>query len=254
MANYYEDNRVSSTEIRTLATQGARGLVNYLTAESEPSPSMVFGTLVHALVLEPDEVAKRFYTMPKIDGRTKEGKEAKAKALAEAGDKTVIDEETFSRAQTVAREVAPFINAGTREAEFYTETCKAKPDALNESAKTVIDIKATASFDTAPKTLWSSRYDLQAGHYCNVLAANGVNIEKFVFVFAETAAPFRVRTIELAGETLALAKSEAKIWAVDVAAIKAQGKKLEETEQDTPAIVATYPDWVPLRTTAQEEF
>lgn len=259
MANYYEDKRVSSTEIRTLATQGARGLVNYLTTESEPTPAMIFGTLVHALVLEPGEVVKRYYTMPKIDGRTKEGKEAKAKALAEAGDKTIVDEETFARAQAVAREVSPFVGGAAletgdlREAEFYTETCKAKPDAVDESAGTVFDIKTTAAFDTAPKTVWTLRYDLQAGHYCNVLAANGVNVEKFVFVFAETTAPFRVREIIFAGDVLALAKREAEMWAIDAQAVKVKEQKLEEVAQDTPEIYASYPDWVRLQTVKTEE-
>ena len=250
---YFADNRISSTELRTLATQGERGLVNYLTSETEETSAMLFGTLAHCLVLEPNELEKRFFVMPKIDGRTKEGKEAKAKALEEAGERSIIDEETLSRARLVAEQAAPFIRGNSNEVEYYTDTAKAKPDSVHLELGIGFDLKSVSNFEAAAKTIWTSRLDLQAGHYANVLAANGVYLHQFNFVMAETVAPFRVRNIIFTGSVLELAKQEAAIWEKKVRAIKAKHLSLEQAKQDTPEIVAEYPDWISLKSREGEE-
>ena len=42
----------------------------------EPTPALLFGQMVHKLVLEPDTFDEEFIVAPEVDKRTKEGKAA----------------------------------------------------------------------------------------------------------------------------------------------------------------------------------
>jgi hypothetical protein len=59
--------------------------------------------LVHSFVLEPDSIASRYLRVPKLDRRTKAGKEryAELEAQAAARGLTMIDEETWSKATAI---------------------------------------------------------------------------------------------------------------------------------------------------------
>lgn len=54
------------------------------TIKREPTPAMVLGTVVHALVLEPNEAGERFLVYPEGDGRKTEIKEARQRIATEA--------------------------------------------------------------------------------------------------------------------------------------------------------------------------
>ena len=61
---------------------------------STPSKELDIGTGAHALILEGEvEFYNQFDIMPKVDGRTKEGKAAIALFMATKGDKKIIDED-----------------------------------------------------------------------------------------------------------------------------------------------------------------
>ena len=64
----------------------------------EQTPFMIFGTLVHCLILEPHKFEKEYLIMPKVDGRTKEGKLLKAEYEEKAIGKQLISEEDYQRA------------------------------------------------------------------------------------------------------------------------------------------------------------
>lgn len=74
----------------------------YVTGTTPPRPpseSMVFGSAVDCLLLEPDEFEQRFALTPACDARTKAGKEIRDAFRAKLGDRTAIDFEDFQRAE-----------------------------------------------------------------------------------------------------------------------------------------------------------
>ena len=71
----------------------------------ESSPAQVLGSLVHTICLEPDTFEKRYAVMPKVDRRTKEGKETYASFIARALGRTMVDEEMLAQARAMALSV-----------------------------------------------------------------------------------------------------------------------------------------------------
>jgi hypothetical protein len=74
--------------------------IEYVSKEkSEPSAAMEFGSATHKWILERSKFDNEYFVAPKIDRRTKEGKEL-AKELAESG-KTHISDGDFLRISTM---------------------------------------------------------------------------------------------------------------------------------------------------------
>src|SRR5690554_6944177 len=121
---------------------------------------MEFGSLVHSWVLEPDSVESLYLKIPKLDRRTKAGKEKYAELEAEAKERklAMIDEETWAKAAIIRDAVyshkAAAAILGKGEAEqsvIWTnpetgEKCKARADWLRENFTT--DVKTTT--DASP--------------------------------------------------------------------------------------------------------
>ena len=75
--------------------------IRYKMFKDEPTPAMVFGELVHCFVLEPDRLNERFFFHDLVDRRTKEGKLYMEGVTSEAGDRRLIDSETFEQVKLV---------------------------------------------------------------------------------------------------------------------------------------------------------
>lgn len=90
---FLKSRPLSFSSIKEFAKSPAH-YVHYVNAKREPSDAMKFGSLVHALILEPETVNDRFCPMPDVDRRTTEGKKKWQEAEAEANGK-----ETVSSAQ-----------------------------------------------------------------------------------------------------------------------------------------------------------
>ena len=70
-----------------------------VTHPEEPTPALLFGVAAHMAVLEPERFQAEYIVAPKIDRRTKEGKEAwtalmkSGKALLSKDDSDKIEDE-----------------------------------------------------------------------------------------------------------------------------------------------------------------
>jgi hypothetical protein len=122
------------------------------------TPAMQFGSLVHALILEPETVPRDFHALP-IDhnGRTKAGKELVAEI--EAAGRTAIRHDVFVDAVKLRdavrahSEAARLIDsAAFVEAAFFGQMrgieARCKPDVIAEDG-TVWDLKTTDSLKPA---------------------------------------------------------------------------------------------------------
>lgn len=192
------------------------------TMEETPSKAFLLGSLVHAMVLEPDKVAER-YAVCQYPGTTKAGKEER-KALAEKGI-TAFSGEDWSQAQSMAGSLLTtcpataklLALAGKSEVSLYWEEtvedkplpCKARVDRLTQlpdGSWVAIDLKTTA--DTVkPSELARKAYNFgyhrQAAWYTRGLRACGIEAP-FIFCFVSKQAPYLVTPLSFTADALAL--------------------------------------------------
>ena len=88
-SEYHADKSISASGLKKIYKTSVR---RWLAEKPKPSKAMAYGTAMHSKILEPENFNKEIFIMPKIDRRSKAGKEEYAAALKEAEGKTVIDE------------------------------------------------------------------------------------------------------------------------------------------------------------------
>jgi len=176
-----------------------------------PTAAMLLGTLVHCAVLEPREFDKRYVAAPKINKRTKAGKEEWAAFVEDNADKTVITIEEHDTSLYIARCVMAhpvaydMLTGGDAERVFQWEDentgvkCKAKADYVKGNV--IADLKTAQ--DASPKGFAKAcanfGYHWQDAHY-----SNGSQCDRFVFIVVETSYPFVVGVYELDDEAKAI--------------------------------------------------
>lgn len=220
-------------KIRALSASSAKLLLrspaHYLAAmESprEPSAAMRLGTLCHTLVFEPEKFSEEFAVAPRVDKRTKVGKEALANFEEDNGGKLVIDEFQYEKAQAIAAAalahpmVAEYMKGGDAETtmlwEQYGVNCKARVDYL--CGDVIFDLKTCK--DASPggfsQQIGTFQYHLQAAHYANGFEAiTGKRLNRFIFIAVETEAPYSTGVYEIdrpafqSGDTLMRKAAEA---------------------------------------------
>lgn len=177
----------------------------------EPTTALLFGTAAHKYLLEKDDFQNEYIVTPKVDRRTKAGKQEwkELTEKAEAENKTLITEEDFNvilemdkavRANPTAKAL---LSTGQHEVPITwmdAETrimCKCRPDVLTEfnGQKYIVDYKTTTSCE-GNSFEWSCRkygYKLQAGMYTEGVFATTLDEYRFAFVAQEKTPPYAVR-------------------------------------------------------------
>jgi hypothetical protein len=224
---YHADvSRVSNSMLSLLKKSPRKFYNRYELGQFEkPTEAMVYGSLLHCMVLEPDEVKHRFAVMPNVDGRTTAGKAVKAVFYEESKGKQVVDSDAFSSA-TIAggfarmhNEFAWFAaNPGTIEQRIDFEVdgiaCRAKPDMVCLDQKVIWDLKSTK--DASPKeferSVVSFGYHRQAAFYREaVYQSTGVEC-RFLFLVVEKESPWECAVYEL--DEWFLTKGEEEVGAL----------------------------------------
>lgn len=173
---------------------------------SIPTPAMVFGSAVHAAILEPKLFASQYVQAPDLPKTTKAGKEAWAAAAAPGvkllktdewhqieGIRKAIQEHPMAQKVLTAK--------GRTEESFFVEDAatglqlKCRPDHLTDSGW-AIDLKTTtdASLLSFQKSIANFRYHVQAAHYMRVLElSTGQKPKGFIFVAVEKSWPHAIQ-------------------------------------------------------------
>ena len=223
-------------DVEALSASGAKQILKspahyraWKDAPDAQTPAMVFGTVVHALILEPERDDLYVVKPAGLDRRTKDGKAAYEELLARG--LPIIDDEDHYRALGVRdavlkHPVARDLLAGARaEASLQWRgygadvLCKAKLDAIGPAG--IVDLKTSrdASPNSLSKTVASFQYHLQAAHYQYGVASDpgGPGVVPFTFIFVETEEPFGVSIARLSDDALerglALMERAAELYA-----------------------------------------
>jgi hypothetical protein len=92
------------------------------------TPALIFGSLVHTMVLEPDEVLDRYVVLPKFEGKVKSGQtiaEQQRQFYEANSEKEIIEQDDFVRAERMAANVraicGDIIAAGIKERSLFVE-------------------------------------------------------------------------------------------------------------------------------------
>jgi hypothetical protein len=183
----------------------------------EPTPAMVFGTLLHRACLEPEKLAGSFVVKPEdMDFRSKAGKEwrdAQTAPIIDAAQKNAL--ETAS-AKVLAHPAACDVLTNSNKEVSVFKRCektnillKGRIDAITVQKDTgltwVADIKTTE--DASPKAFaraiaqWG--YAEQAAFYLDLVGAT-----HFVFIAVEKVAPYEVAVYELDPESISIGRKQ----------------------------------------------
>lgn len=177
----------------------------------KPTPALVFGQVVHKLLLQPESFDEEFAVAPDVDRRTKAGKaEWEAFETWNAG-KTIVTDDTLKVAADMAKAAhkSPFVQkllAGEKEKAFFWtddltgEPCKIRVDCLTEINDEIIivDYKTTtnAATDAFIKSAINYGYDFQAGMYCEGVKQCTGKKATFVFIAQEKEPPYALNIMQ----------------------------------------------------------
>jgi exodeoxyribonuclease VIII len=207
MTYHTNTSRISKSGLDLINRAPAHYYERYLNPKAAPqkeTPALVIGSAVHCAVLEPEEFGKRYAVGPRVDRRTKAGKEEWEAFLQTSEGFIQLDSETATLCERIMEAVRRFpaakylLNAGKAEEviewtdEAIEVDCKARPDWLTPD-NIIVDLKTTE--DASPRGFAQSvrkyRYDVQAAFYSDGLeAATGKACEGFFFIAVEKAPPF----------------------------------------------------------------
>ena len=183
--------------------------------------ALLLGSLGHTMILEMDKLTERYLVMPKVDARTKAGKEQKMLAEEQANNegKILISQDDFTQAlgwrdniqnDPVTSNV--FIkNRGQNEVsgffkhpEFDDVKGAFRVDKLLEEEKIAIDLKIMQSAN--PYAFMSSvrkfGYHIQAAWYLDGLKAITGDDYDFIFLVCEKSNPHNVQPYRLCEKDL----------------------------------------------------
>jgi hypothetical protein len=177
----------------------------------EPTPALIFGQLLHAMALQPETVNDLFIIAPKVDRRTKAGKEAFAEFEAEAENKTVVADDMYQQAQEMCESLkqndyVKKLLKGEREKPFFWnddltgETCKCRVDCLTELGDNliVVDLKTTENAETEAfmRSAIKYGYDFQSAMYNKGVEVNTGKKPIFVFIAIEKKPPYSINILQ----------------------------------------------------------
>lgn len=207
---YREHPAISRSELFKIS-ESPEKFKYYQEHPQEPTPSLVFGQLLHAMVLQPETADKQFAVAPNVDRRTKAGKEALAGFEAASIGKIVVTADVFAQAQEMTaslmnNEFAKKLLKGEKEKEFFWdddltgEPCKCRVDCLIELGDKliVVDLKTAESAETDAfmRSAIKYGYDFQSAMYNKGVEVNTGKKPIFVFIVIEKQPPYAINILQ----------------------------------------------------------
>lgn len=220
-AEYHSGEGVSSSDLKLLL----RSPYHYHKKEAKAeTPSMKLGTAVHCAVFEPDRFKEDYIEAPKLDKRTKAGKELWAQI--EAGGKIPLTADEMASVRGMVDAIKSHKFAGklvtggvAEQSVFWNEgdmLCKCRPDYVKDLADgyLIIDLKTTRdarehAFTSA--SFWDYQYHISAAHYIRGMTAlRGIPPKGFIFVAVENTHPYGVNVYQAGADFLKIGDEECR--------------------------------------------
>lgn len=171
--------------------------------EEHETPALLFGSMVHKLILEPDGFENEFAVAPEGDRRAKAGKQAYDEFMQGIGERRAVSKADYEiglamrEALMSDAKAKQLLTGGETETSYYWNDsrtgvlCKCRPDKVNKNY--IIDLKTTgdASPEGFSRSLFNYRYHVQAAWYlAGYEAATGSKPDGFIFIALEKEPPY----------------------------------------------------------------
>ncbi|MCP4365445.1 MAG: hypothetical protein GY800_09135 [Planctomycetes bacterium] len=158
----------------------------------------IFGNAFHTLVLEPEKFEKKYIVAPKIDKRTKAGKEEYQEFSSQSKGKIILDQEEMHQLKLMQGsvmahpEARKLIELAETEVTFHCDrgsySTKSRHDGFIQKSMVSFDLKTIDPGNKELTEAWGAtvekrRYDVQAAHYNeDVIFEFGNNLKAFYFI------------------------------------------------------------------------
>ena len=226
MEDYYSRPELSHSQLKEIRNSPAH-FQHYLSRPPSQTDAMLLGSLVHTMVLEPQEVDTRFVAAPKIDRRTKKGKDEWSALQSTTGQRQLIPMPVWTQASQMRDSVIANRDAESRlvvarieksvEREFYWTDRRgfdrrAKLDAVCSDG-TVIDLKTTISAGRGfNRSIFKYAYHTQAAYYADAARSSGIDFTSFMFVCIEKRPPYATAVYRLSPKWLECGRATLEKW------------------------------------------
>jgi exodeoxyribonuclease VIII len=210
--SYYDDPRLSNSMLSTLAESPLKFYQTYIakTFPSKETDAMRFGSLFHLMTMEQHKFHDEYVIEPKVDRRTKDGKERYAKFIEDCQGKTPVAFDDVELCERLAELLWSHDELSKLKGlpcdietpiffELEGVPFRCKPDAVYHDLKIILDYKTTK--DASPYGFGSSAanfgYDRQAWIYKEALKQITGNEYRFLFAAIEKEPPHEFAVYEL---------------------------------------------------------
>jgi exodeoxyribonuclease VIII len=202
---YHSQKGISASGLKKIYK---KSVYHYLHQQPFESASMAFGSAVHCAMLEPETFFNEYHIIPRLDRRTKAGKEAFEIEQKKAEGKVLLTPDDYERIESILTnfrndDLAQHYCKGQIELSHYGEhedlPIRVRPDCLNRVENFISDVKTCQ--DNAPQAfkrdVYKYAYHLQAAFYMDMLG-----IDNFRFIAVETNYPYSVEVYSLSDEMI----------------------------------------------------
>ena len=177
----------------------------------EPTPALIFGQLLHKMVLQPETLLDEFAKMPNVDRRTKAGKEEYSEFVLKSVGKTIVTSDQYAKAIEMSTVLYsnPYVMkllAGEKEVPYFWtdedtgEECKCRADCITTigNMPMVIDLKTASCADNQTFTREAIKYgyEFQAAMYLDGIDKCTGTKHGFVFIVIEKDPPYAVNIFQ----------------------------------------------------------
>jgi len=244
---------------------------NYLNYEKpikSDTEALAMGSLVHTLILEPSTFIDRYYIMPDLDRRTKEGKKIYAENCevieslkARDINLTIITKDMYDKASEIAasaknnkvfKNIISMYNGFMEQSIFYKINIndkdivfKSRPDYYNDDF--ILDVKTArcASFNSFEKAVYNDGLYIQAAMAIDALnsMSDENNYKTFIFLVIEKEPPYLTATYVLDEEVIEYGRKKY----MDASLIYLECKEKDEWPSYTNKLdIIGLPKWVKM--------
>lgn len=226
-SEYFKSKRMSVSKLKCLANDPVEFRMRYVddppTLKDVESDDFTYGSALHCLFLEPHLFDEQFAVAPKMDRRTKAGKQQYEQFVAQLGKRKMIEIDMYDEVVAAVQQLRaqPLLNAlmGATtqewierpiEFDLHGVNFQCKPDAIINPAKVILDLKTVR--DARPQEFKHQvarlGYHLQAATYRQALHMLTGEWYRFIFVVIEkrtpgtSAMPFKIAYYELDADAI----------------------------------------------------
>ena len=247
-SDYYKSRRMSVSKLKCLAKDPVEFRMRYVddppTLKDTESDEFTYGSALHCLFLEPHLFDEEFAVAPKMDRRTKAGKEQHEQFVAQLGKRKMIEIDMYEEVVAAVQQMRaqPLLNAmmGATTQEWIERAIEfdlhgiafqCKPDVVIPAANLILDLKTVR--DCRPEKfkyqVADLGYHLQAATYRQALHMLTGEWYRFIFVVIEkrtpatSQMPFRIAFYELDSDSIERGSMEIHSLIQDYSARKDSG-------------------------------